>query len=338
MAPAPAQANKKLAKKMLKDANELLAKGEVDSAIERLTTAWELVPSAKVGKSLVAAYDKKGDSAAAAKFVEAIVAAKAPKKLVKWAKKKKKVYAKTLAKLGADKAASAAAAEAAAAAAAELQARKDADAKRLAIEEAKARADARAKQKVKPPPPAAKPKEKVADKPPPATAPAKAEADAIPAEAPKKAPAAAAAPADPEFDEDMESTYVPPPDPTWTFFGYTAAGIAVAAVGAGTFFLIQKNSRQTEANDCAADADVLGGRCAQATYRNITAEMDSAFTLEVVSWTTAVLAAGASFTLFALAPPAELTAASLSPATLLLPLPTLRVLLGPGGALLSGSF
>ena len=321
--PDVAHANKKLAKKMLKEASKLLKAGDADGAIARLSSAWELVPSAKIGKTLVSAYEKKGDSVAAAKFVEAIVVAKKPKKLVRWAKKKRKAYKKTLAKLKDKKAAVAAAAQAKAA----KQAKQDAEAKRLADEEAKARSAARAKQKVKAAPAAATAAAKKKPKPTPAK---KVEADKPVEE--KPAPAAAAAPAAPEFDEDMESSYVPPPDATWTFFGYTAAGLAVASLGTGTFFLLRKNSRQDDANTCAADADVMGGRCAQATYRNLTSEMDSSFALELASWATAAVAAGASVALFTLAPPAQLTAASaISP-------PTLRLLLSPGGGFLAGSF
>ncbi len=320
LAPSAALADKKLAKRMLKEATALLKKGETDSAIARLSSAWELVPSAKIAKTLVSAYDKKGDAGSAAKFVETIVAAKKPKKLVRWAKKKRKAYAKTLKKLGAAKAAQAAAADKAAADQAAKQAKAGAEAKRLAQEEAKAKADARSKQKVKAPAKKAK-------------APAKkAEAKKAPAKKKKEEEAkkADAAPVDPDFDEDMESSYVPPPDPTWTFFGYTAAGIAIASLGTGTFFLLRKNGKQQEANDCAADADITGGKCAQATYNNLTDEMDSAFTLELASWATAVFAAGASITLFALAPPAELSATSATP--------TWRLLVGPTGGLLSGSF
>ena len=327
--PRTAQANKKLATKMLKDAKSLLKKGKVDSAIERLASAWELVPSAKVGKTLVKAYEKKGDTESAARFIDSVLETKSPRKLVKWAKKKRKVYKKALAKLAKareEKAAAAVKAEAAAAAERERSA---------AAAEAKARERkaALSKQKV-----VAKPAQ-----PPPKKAPAaKAAAakTAAPKNTPTKDPPAKSAPPkadgaktakaeDPDFDEDMESSYVPPPDPTWTFFAWTATGVALTSLGAGTFFLVRKGSRQAEANDCAGDSDASGGRCARATYDSLVSDMDAAFTLELLSWGTALVAAGSAAALFHYAPPAELVSTEG---------PSWRLFLTPGGGLLRRNF
>ncbi len=322
--PRTAQANKKLAGKMLKDAKSLLKKGKVDSAIERLASAWELVPSAKIGKTLVKAYEKKGDTEAAARFIDSVLETKSPRKLVKWAKKKRKGYAKALAKLAKRR-------EREAAAAAKAETAATAERERSA-----AAAEAKAKERM-----AARSKQKVVAKP---AKPKAAKAPAKEAAAPKaptaKAPPAKAPPAedeggktaqakDPDFDEDMESSYVPPPDPTWTFFAWTATGVALASLGAGTFFLIRKGSRQAEANDCAGDSDISGGRCARATYDSLVSDMDAAFTLEIVSWGSALAAAGGAAALFHYAPPAELVSATG---------PSWQLFLTPGGGLLRRSF
>ena len=74
---------------------------------------------------------------------------------------------------------------------------------------------------------------------------------------------------------------------TKRLIAYSAAGVALAAIGSGVTFGLQALSAQDEANKCAKDPAPTGGTCPKATYDGHFDDKEKAALLADVSWVVA---------------------------------------------------